>query len=535
MRTKKNRDTVVRVYKYAATPIGEFPEEFWRVARAMRDLWNRFVDMRDAEFERLKDEKDKEVRAEAWKEFDKKLVETIKIQEVKDMLNWECREHILDRFRRSSIQVSKAIRGWLQMKSRDESYAAPMPTVNKRYGLESILIPHRFTGGGRPVETVFKKESKAKSFTCRPFKPEVYERNTVVDKIARVSRGVFGVGGDSFPFKVIRHRLIPQNATVKQVSWSGHYIRGIGWKWFLLVTIEQLPEMSTGRLRSGTCGLDVGWRKIDENTLRIGVIYDNNGNSYEIKLPLGVNREVKNHIELGILLKQAQDSCKDKMKAECLRLGIPKVRMTNMGQRGLSNLCRELEELEERSGDQDVLMLLLKAWRIENDQFLKDINNLNMHVIGRRKWLYENIANELCRNYSTIVWEGKLDLKKLSAKIKGEKQGNEFALQAAKRYMRASSLFLFRDILKRTAEKYGTEIVDGKTEYSTVECYICHADAEASSKLKLTCPNGHLFDQDENAARNLLREVYERLDGHTLPIKFMTDKPRFWQVIQNLE
>lgn len=534
MRKKKNETSQVRVYKYSVKPVGEFPEEFWRVAKAMRDLWNRFADMRDAEFERLKDVKDKAVRSEAWKDFDKKLVSVIQEQEVKDTLNWECREHILDRFRRSSIQVSKAIKEWQQCKARDESYKAPMPTVQKRYGLDSVLIPHRYTAGGRPVETVFKKESKAKSFTCRPFRPEVYERNHAADKIARVSRGTFGVGNESFPFVVNRHRLIPENAVVKSINWSGKRIRGIGWIWYLLVTVEQQPQPIIPRLRNGVAGLDLGWRKLDEDTLRIGVLHDNHGNSYEITLPLGVNRDVDNHIILSIKLKQEQDAKKDAMKAECLRLGIPKIRLTTMGQRGLSNLCRELREMEVRSEAQEELFGKLITWQEENEVFLRDLNKLTLHFIGRRKWLYENIANQLCSNYQTIVWEGKLDLKKLSVRIKGEKQGNEFALQAAKRYMRAASLFLFRDILKRTAEKYGTEIIDGKTEYTTVECFVCNTDTQASAKLRLTCPNDHEFDQDENAARNLLFQ-YAKYDQRETRVKFMTDKPMFWQVIRNLE
>jgi hypothetical protein len=560
MRKANSQQKRIKAYKFAAQPVGELPIEFWRVAKAMRDLWNQFVDMREAKFEALKVQEDelkqknklkkarelrdrilkdfntlviiRDEKSQAWRDFNNELLAHIRSDAVKSVLNWECREMIYDRFCRASIQVAKALREWKAKKGQEPN--APMPTVRKRFGLDKILIPHRYTGGGKPISKVMQYPSRSKTFGCRPVGEHAYQDNTVDSKLLRVSRGVFGVGDTEFAFRVNLHREIPPDAIVKTLTWNGEFTKGIGWRWWIIFTVElpDAPKIHTNK--ELMAGLDVGWRKMGDY-LRIGVIYDTTGNSYEIKLPLGITKREDNSVDLLEKYQRQMDERKDAMKQLLLEQGYSAKRVTKMGKKGLLQVLRELQESQSNAA----LQTALEEWKEWDWTMLGKCNNLRKHFEGRRRWLYENIAHELCRTYKVIVLEDELNLKKLSKKKKYSEMSEQerrsyYALTESKPFMRAASLYLFRQILKRIAASYETEIVDGITPFSTRYCHQHDAFAEPSAKLMLECPAGHKFDQDVNAGKNLLSCASALPTKREAGREWLQKLPKAWQVISAL-
>ncbi|MBI4468384.1 MAG: transposase [Acidobacteria bacterium] len=80
-------------------------------------------------------------------------------------------------------------------------------------------------------------------------------------------------------------------------------------------------------------------------------------------------------------------------------------------------------------------------------------------------------------------------------------------LKHADRYRQIAAIGEFKSILQHQARKRHARLLDGEAAYSTITCFTCGARAEGGAALVLQCPNGHKFDQDENAAKWFLARI----------------------------
>jgi transposase len=80
-------------------------------------------------------------------------------------------------------------------------------------------------------------------------------------------------------------------------------------------------------------------------------------------------------------------------------------------------------------------------------------------------------------------------------------------LDSAARYRQWASPAELSLYLRQAAMSTGTVVKEAESAFSTTTCAECGAQATQTGNVILTCPTGHSWDQDENAARNLLSQM----------------------------
>jgi hypothetical protein len=568
-RKRLREDWLVRVYKFHATPVGELPQQLWLQARAMQALWNRLVELREAALERsapfnervrlAKEAGDKagekaakEERAALWKEFEASLVEALRARETKADLGWEAREWVYDRFRTASSAALKR-GGRLKFKGR----------------LEQVVIPHRYTDGGVPVEKLFV--SRRGKVRLNPLDPDVYAGQEWQRRRARVTRGVFGLSvgageaeAGEFAFVATLHREVPSTAVLKTASWCGrrHPVRG--WQWTLQLSVELPPDAARVAAAAGgetpevarqeifddsrpSAGIDLGWRKMD-GYLRVGVLHGSDGRTFELRLPLSdtagkdarrINRMIARHAaregrtpellpttladvwelqsKTDLMLEETKAGVRELLTAEMVPEEVRGVitNMTKVRNGGLVRLLRALREVAGENGGAPGVPVevtrardLLGAWLAETDRARKRISDTRDRLLRRRRWYYENVATWLAASYGRVAWEDDLGLKEMAEEApKLSMDGADAALKLAAKYRGWASLSELRQAVRRRAQEMPGWLVKGGAYRSTIECEVCGEECEPTSQLMVKCPRGHRADQDVRAAKNLLAQI----------------------------
>lgn len=486
MRERK-RDWPVTVYKFWARPIGEVPEELWSLAHGINNLWNALLEARVVARDRAAAVNDKEEKKAMWKSFWVEAREHVRSAR----LNWEIKEEVFDRF---IAMGRRAAKERLDMKPH--------------HRLRRVMIPHRFTGGGIPVARIFNQNSTAKRLKIRPVPPSAYRNNDRASTRERLTHGVFGLTDSAkIEFETIMHRAIPAEAILKKSLWVGEFERSLPqsqrWTWSLQLVCE-IPEKLYCRkppdMDRPSCGLDLGWRVIlGGEYLRIGMIVDSVGRVIELRLPLNMRRkrdEGKQDWVSSLHDLIAFDSKIDlelegaKTKLVEILLETP-AGFDKMRQNGLHKLLRETK-------DQRVINVLTE-WDKHNSRLCAIRAHVRRRIRRRKSWLYQNLAAWLAARYRTILLEGNFSLKLLS--IRSESP----VLRTAAKYRQWAGLGELRTVIKNAARKYGSEIIESETFNMTRRCFVCSAvHIGDKAELYLECPNGHRWDQDVNAACNLL-------------------------------
>jgi hypothetical protein len=155
-------------------------------------------------------------------------------------------------------------------------------------------------------------------------------------------------------------------------------------------------------------------------------------------------------------------------------------------------------------GDENIFATV-DAWRRQDRHLYQWESNERSSTLGRRKDFYRVISNsEFATRYATIVLE-KFDLRNVAKRAKAEDAKE--AHPTARHNRHASALSEFRLVLRSAVARQGGKVVLVPAAGTTMECHLCgHAEPwDAAPKIMHTCEGcGRTWDQDENAARNML-------------------------------
>ena len=486
MRERK-RDWPVIVYKFWARPLGDMPEELWKIAHEINNVWNTLVDLRAGARDQTMAPKDKEQKKAIWKAFWLEARDRVKASQ----LNWEIKGEIFDRF---VIAHRRATKEQWEMKPHR--------------GLRRVMIPHRFTGGGIPIAKIFDMHSTAKRLKIEPVAAEAYRDSRRSSKRQRLTHGVFKLSDSAkIEFETILHRSIPNEAILKKSLWVGEFHRSLPvsqrWSWSLNLVCE-IPKEQYCRtlpiIDRPVCAVDFGWRvMLGGEYLRIGMIVDSLGRAIELRLPLfmGRKRDEKKQGWVSSLHDLIAFDSKIDLELEEAKTKVAEVffekpaGFEKMRQNGLRKLLRETTDQR--------LISVLTEWEERNNKLCAIRAAVRGRIRRRKSWLYQNLAAWLAATYSSVILEGNFSLKLMS------ERADHPALRNAAKYRQWAGLGELRTAIKNAAKKYGCEIVEVEAFDTTRRCAVCSAEHEGSkAKLYLECSNGHRWDQDFNAASNLL-------------------------------
>jgi hypothetical protein len=511
MRHTPSNGGTIRTYHFWAKPLYKIPNEFWQVVSNSQRFWNRLVELReDVAFNcETLPENAAIIQAQFWKLLTSKEADCrrwrIALKHAAD-LPWATRDFVFDRFVDCCIRAARNKGGWPRYRNR----------------LERIIILHRFTGNGRAVQDLaFTKESHRWRFGLRPVPTWAYTGNTRQHTNARLSCGFFGFSKDvKLCFQTVLHRQLPFDASIRNVAWVGKLHPIHGWQWTIAIALKIVPSpVEHGHLPA--CGIDFGWRA-RLSYIRIGVLCDSYGNVVELRLPLDaptsktrrhnqtssyydllrIESEIDNEINQAKAQIQQQVSLHLPADLQQMITELPKAR-----ERGLLHLLYALEAHKVTLDAQKIL----RDWLLENRRLRSLRSALQDRLIGRRRWFYRNIAAFISKNYGIIALEDDFAAKAMVEDRTTKDRDRRF--KRSIRYYQWAAVAELRKYILEAAVKTGTRIVETETKLSTAICFRCGQYTSHESNLELTCPSGHIWDQDINAAANILGRI-EGISNH---------------------
>jgi hypothetical protein len=382
------------------------------------------------------------------------------------------------------------------------------------------MIPHRFTGGGMLVEKLWSP--RADRIRLQSVPATAYFDNRRASRRQRIAPGhgqretpsVFRVGDAEIRFRAMLHRQIPEGAVingedlrtrVKRVAWCGR-IHPVTrrWAWRLAITVEE-PGMRSMRADASVVGLDLGWRRLEAvGATRIGMMWDGQ-RAVELRLPDDAPTAHTRRHGLPSSWGDVDDlvAKRAKLLDDVKGLIRPWFQVVPAGYAEMrqGGLRRLLQSVEQSTSPDPMLRSALHAWQREDRHLAMITAAVRDRLISRREWLYGNVAAWLCR-YGTIAWE-----KDLGVKAMAEAEDMTPAIKASMRLRHRAAIGRFRQILKSTATRLGTRLVDVDPAGTTTACHVCGGMIDNTGATVLICAAGHASDQDVNAAINLRSQI----------------------------
>jgi len=305
-----------------------------------------------------------------------------------------------------------------------------------------------------------------------------------------------------FEAPMAMHRPLPERSVIRTAAIASEQIGGV-LRWHVILTLE-LPSARQARIGPAV-GVDIGWRLLP-GRLRVAYWVDEYGGKGEIALSDSIVSQFAKVRDLDAILGNHFELAKVKLGA--WRAGyfepLPEwLNLTRMDQWRDQRRFYELWTLWKDSrfaGDTygfDTVSEFaeryahLRNWR----------ENLQDQVIARRKDTYRKAVCDLLRNHGDVFLE-KFDLRNIAETPDPETSPTVVVMDSARRRVIAAPASL-REMLVHKGQW-----MEVPAPGTTQECAWCGYAAawDAAPSILHRCGGcGKLWDQDENAAVNILR------------------------------
>ncbi len=322
---------------------------------------------------------------------------------------------------------------------------------------------------------------------------------------------------DTLTFLTWLHRRPPEGALVKGVELVGReQARGWRqhlplWEWACVVLCEIPPadRVPPGdeapKTQSGA--LDLNWRILDDDRIRVGMLYD--GTAYTplyFPAPLVARWRYIQTLQNDIAaqLERCKATLATLWQAQPLPPDLaPRVAgWAPTGQSGLLRLLRQVEDLPPALASRQPTLTVLEAWAQRTGRLWREARGLSGHLDRAKAAWYAETAKRLCTQYGALAVEA-LDLKRMAEQAD---QAPRLANSQKYRHLVGLGAFLLR--LTHTAQREGVRLVKVDPAGSTSTCATCGAPVEQTGEIFLTCRQGHHRDTDQNAAKILWERAF---------------------------
>jgi hypothetical protein len=320
---------------------------------------------------------------------------------------------------------------------------------------------------------------------------------------------------------VVVHRPIPEDARIKWVYLRRRRLACHDvWSVELFLSRDVWPERGQGE---GVCGIDVGWRTMEDGSLRVACLVDGDDRQEELRIASERIEHLWNRPdELRSQRDLAFNAAMTRLMTWMDGAGVPDagvylpdwlaVRRPHMhawrSQAQLAGLT--LRWRENRFNNDGEMYEALEAWRRADRKLYEEEANLRRKAGAWRSDFYRNWALSVRKRFCQVAIED-CDWRKLLRRPEAE-DGAEAINETARRMARIAAVGLLREILM---EK--TAATKTPAEFTTQDCHVCGArvpDADYAGSVMVDCPAcDSRHDQDFNAARNLRDALCESVGG----------------------
>lgn len=305
---------------------------------------------------------------------------------------------------------------------------------------------------------------------------------------------------------MVLHRPLPAGAQIQRATVRVRHI-GPRAEWSVEFSLR-CPDPAP---KSGAAiAIDIGWRQRRDGTLRIACALDESGRAAEFVMP----PEVASGISFPQGLRATRDLNMEAAKAELARW-LGERDMTELGwlaeatdslaqwrsQARLASLA--IRWRDNRVPGDDEAFEALEAWRKQDRHlWLWETSQREGAMRARKDW-YRRVAAQLAERYAVLVLE-KFDLRTVARLAPVGQDQHENQTSRANRVVAALSEF--RLVLRSAFTRRGGQVVEVSAVNTTRQCSVCGVveDFDAAAMLRHKCANGHEWDQDHNAAANIL-------------------------------
>lgn len=358
---------------------------------------------------------------------------------------------------------------------------------------------------GLPVADVQGKDSRLTLLSAAPFAD--HEKGN-----ARLINGWLRLGTDPdtkmailAQFEVILHRPLPTNGVIRHASLARRRI-GTKWRYDLLVDVatpDPIPATATLPLAA----LDIGWRQTEDG-LRVAMLVDTDGTRRELTLPPTYLTRCRKIEDLQSIRDQNFNIAKAVLGKAVAPLELPEWFSQQAATLAQWRSPARLAGLTLRwrdnrfSGDTEAYERC-EAWRKQDKHLLEWESNQRENTQQFRLNVYRNFAAEVSRQYPALALED-FDLRSMAQADMPE---------SIKWMWKVAALSELRTALAHAYSKAGQTIIEVDPAFTTKTCAVCAGNGvealeefDAARNLRHKCSRcGTEYDQDENAARNLLR------------------------------
>lgn len=310
---------------------------------------------------------------------------------------------------------------------------------------------------------------------------------------------------------IVLHRPLPAGAAIKWAQ--AHAVRiGARTEWSILVTIDD--ETPTIKPTDGPGGkvlaVNLGWRNLLDDNIRVGYAVGNDGHEEEIQVP----RAFVTKIEHVSSLQGIRSKMLDNMKAvigelredgACPEWFMAATRHTWAWRaqrkvvRLISNWKRERFPGDERTFD------LALAWQKQDRHLWFWECDEREKAARMRKDFYRCVAARWATKYSRIAVTA-MDLRDFVEHVPVE-EGADTKDREQRATQRMASPSEFRNAIKNACASRGCAYEEIEAHYLTQTCHACQVTMAFPARTFLvnTCTAcGLEWDQDYNHSRNLL-------------------------------
>jgi len=308
-------------------------------------------------------------------------------------------------------------------------------------------------------------------------------------------------------FSVRLHRPFPEGAIIR---WIAVHCRrhASNERWYVDFTIS-VPEVVRAAddptAPKGAVGIDVGWRVIGDE-IRVARWSDDSNGEGELRLPAALIRELRYADTLRALRDEKFNLAIGFIVGFLAEVpaGVVVPEWFKRERFSQWRSCARLESFvrywrsHRFAGDED-LFIALEAWRYRDSHLWHFEVGQRRKALGQRRDLYRVFASKLAKTYALVVLP-KFDRSKIARRPNLERpEKHQVEKARSNRHLVATSEL-------EGAIKNACVVEYVAPENVTLTCSQCQIiqQFDAAKELVHTCPNGHVWDQDDNAATNIL-------------------------------
>jgi len=299
------------------------------------------------------------------------------------------------------------------------------------------------------------------------------------------------------------HRPLPADARIQRVTVQ---VRRSGphEEWSALFTLR-LPDDRARECGEGIVGVDVGWRQTTDG-VRVAFVDGADGHAEDLVLEPEILTGFARADSLRATRDQNLDAMRPGLCAWIAEHDAPpwlREATATMAQwRSAARFAALAGRWRgERFAGDEQGYEMLDAWRTQDRHLWGWECGQRDRSQRRRKDQFRRFAARLARRYETLALE-KFDLRDIAkrAPTEGEAENETARLNRCR-----AGVSVLRECLVNAFRRRGGHVVTVAAENTTRICAQCGSAETFDQAAEIThrCQNGHLWDQDANAARNI--------------------------------